>query len=290
MIPGEGRVSELHQTVLHRRRITRGRAACRRRHGLARAAGAWVSPVSFGARLDWERTVRGDQRGCDRAGRPGQPARRCCAPLPLEPRRLRLGERLLLRRGTGRLAELARDAIRILRCLERHHRGQDPGLAVGDGTERSHLRRERLEHPDAAGARGRGRGLAPLPHSAAPCRADGRSAGRSDPGAHAGRDPDVPLQQPRRAADAAPGRGRVCHCPGPGRRLDPLADARRRRGGLRVPGQDAPGIPRDPRLRIGLSHRGADHVVAEDLAGGRGGPRCCRLGGVVDCARHALAG
>ena len=77
--------------------------------------------------------------------------------LPVGPRRLRLGQQLLLRGRAGGHEELEGVLLRLLRRGELHHRRQAAGVAVGDGAVGPDLRRQRVEHPRAAGARGRGR-------------------------------------------------------------------------------------------------------------------------------------
>ncbi len=78
---------------------------------------------------------------------------------------------------------------------------------------------------------------------------------------------DVPVQQPRRAAGADARRGRVLRAARLRARRQPVvAGRRRRRGGLRVPGQDAAGVPGAARLRRRLSDR-------RRRAAAR--PRCC---------------
>ena len=93
-----------------------------------------------------------------------------------------------------------------------------PAVAVGHGPVGPHLRPELVVDPGAAGAGGRRRGRAALRRGQAGGDADRGSAGRGDPGHHAGRDADVPLQQPGRAARAADDRRG-------------LRDGARRRGG-----------------------------------------------------------
>ena len=72
------------------------------------------------------------------AGSPGRagadrPAGRDRGAVSVEPRRQRLGQQLLRRRGAGRLAELEGAAVRVQRRRQRDHRRQDAGGAVGDG-------------------------------------------------------------------------------------------------------------------------------------------------------------
>ena len=78
--------------------------------------------------------------------------------LPVGPGRVRLGQRVLLRGRAGHDEELEGLLLRLVRQRQLHHRGQDAGVAVGHGGLGAALRRERLEHPRAAGAGGRGLG------------------------------------------------------------------------------------------------------------------------------------
>ena len=54
-------------------------------------------------------------------------------PLPLGPRRVGLGQQLLLGRRAGRDEELEGVLLRLVRRRELHHRRQAAGVAVGDG-------------------------------------------------------------------------------------------------------------------------------------------------------------
>ncbi len=186
--------------------------------------------------------------------------------VPVEPRRLRLGERLLLRSSPGRLAGLDGLVLWLLRCRQRHHRGQAAGVAVGDGAVRAALRAELLEHPRAAGPHGGRHGLARLSgrppgrgprHGGSapgpPCRAPRRCGHGADPGGRA----DVPVQQPRRPAGTPHDRGRLCRAALHPGRAPALAPVRRGAPGLRVPHQAAAGPAGCPRLRPGVPARGA---------------------------------
>jgi 4-amino-4-deoxy-L-arabinose transferase-like glycosyltransferase len=50
----------------------------------------------------------------------------------VEPGLVRLGELVLLGRGTGRVAALQGVLLRLVRRRQLDHRGQDAGLAVGE--------------------------------------------------------------------------------------------------------------------------------------------------------------
>ena len=97
-----------------------------------RAAPSRLRRRSRPARGGWARIARG--RVEDPAWvRPSlaRPAPGDRHPLPLGPRRLRLGQRLLLGRRAGRVVELEGLLLRFLRRRQRHHRRQAAGLAVG---------------------------------------------------------------------------------------------------------------------------------------------------------------
>ena len=115
--------------------------------------------------------------------------------------------------------------LRLVRRLERHHRRQAAGVAVGHGPVSARLRRQRpgaswcpqaLEGVATVGAAVRDR---PAPVRAA---RPGLLAG-AVAGAHAGRRPDVPVRQPGRAARAAARRRRLRADPGARDGLDALA-------------------------------------------------------------------
>ena len=169
--------------------------------------------------------ARARTRRCAGVGAPGahRAARRHRGALPLGPRRVGLGEHVLLGRGAGRHEELEGVLLRLARRRQLDHGRQVAGLPLGDGALGPHLRRELVEHPRAAGARRRRRGRRAL-RDGAPLVLAGRRAARG-PGARgdAGRGADVPVQQPRRAARAVAHRRGV--------RADPGARARQHRGG-----------------------------------------------------------
>ena len=79
-------------------------------------------------------------------------------PLRLGPVRLRVGQRVLLRRRPGRVRELDGLLLRLVGRGQLDHRRQDPDVVVGDGRLGAGLRPQQLEHPGAAGADGRGDG------------------------------------------------------------------------------------------------------------------------------------
>jgi len=140
---------------------------------------------------------------------------------------------------------------------------------------------ELLERPAAAGRRGCRVGRSPLRRGSALVRARSRAhrrrGARDHPGGHA----DVPVQQPRRAAGAADDGGRLRHGPRHRVRPDPVDRAGGGPARVRLPDQDAPGVPGSARVRPGLpggraAEAGAAHLA---VAGRRGGPR--RRGGLV---------
>ena len=104
-----------------------------------------------------------------------------------------------------------------------------------------------------------------------------------------GRDPDVPLQQPGRAARAADDARRLRHGPRPGARQLALADARGRARRLRLHDQDAAGVPRRAGVRARVPDRGADRTATPALARCAGRRRADRLVRLVGRRRGALA-
>ena len=150
---------------------------------------------------------RGPRRPVPRACRPRGPrraARRHRPAVPVGARRIGLGQLLLLRRRPGRVGVVEGVLLRLLRRREQHHRRQDTAGDLADGPVGPDLRAVVVEHPRAAGARRRGRGLAAARDGPAYDGIRGRrpDRGRRD-GADAGRGADVPLQQPRRDARAS---------------------------------------------------------------------------------------
>ena len=121
-------------------------------------------------------------------------------------------------------------------------------------------------------------------------RAGGRSDRRRRAGADPGRHADVPLQQPGRSPGAAVGRRGLRDRASPGARVNALDRPRGRAHRLRLPGEDAPGVPGHPRLRRRVSAGGPHHSATTGLAGGRGRARGHRLRRLVRGAGRALAG
>ena len=187
--------------------------------------------------------------------------------------------------------------LRLVRRGQRHHRGQDPGVAVGHGAVRAGLRAELLERAGAPGAGRRGLRGRPVRHGETLVRPGRRAAGRrgarADPGGRA----DVPVQQPGRAAGPAADRGGLRRDAGHRVRPDPVAGSGRRADRLRLPGQDAAGVPGPAAVRAGLpGGRAAAARPAGPAAAGRRrrGGGCGRLvGGRGDAhpgGRPALRG
>ena len=137
----------------------------------------------------------------------------------LGPRRLGLGQRLLLGRRPGREHQLEGLLLRLVRRLQLHHCRQAAGLVVGDGAVSPNVRGQRLERPGAAGPRRvwppsawsmpRYGGGSPRRPACWPAR---RWRSHRWPR-------HVPLQQPRRPAGAGHDRGGLCH--GAGGRAGP---------------------------------------------------------------------
>ena len=109
-------------------------------------------------------------------------ARDRSAPLSLGSRRVGLGERLLLGRRPGGVDELEGVLLRLLRRVQLHHGGQVTGRALGHGSLRARLRRQCLEHPRPAGARGRRDRRVHLSHRAQMVPAGGGADRRRDGG------------------------------------------------------------------------------------------------------------
>ena len=198
------------------------------------------------------------------------PARAVGAPgrdgggLHLGPRCVRVGQQLLLGRSAGRVEQLEGVLLRVFRRVQRDHRRQTAGVAVGDGVGGPRVRGHQLVDPGAAGAHGCwiGRFGDDVGQALVPSR--GRIARRSCGRSHAGRCADVPVQQPRCAAGAAA----VCG----GLRGDPSDRVRRwlmalvgvgrdvRR--LRLPVQDAAGVRGPTSVRAGVLRGGVDELLA----------------------------
>ena len=163
-----------------------------------------------------------------------------------------MGERLLLRRRPGGLDELEGILLRLLRRLELHHRRQVAGRALGDGHLRADLRSELVEHPRAAGARRRRDGRLHLPHRPPVVPGGGSAHRRCDSRAHTGRSAHVPIRQSRRTPRAAAHRRNVRGGSCDRGWEDQVARPCRDTGWIRVPHQDAPGIPGRSRVRARL--------------------------------------
>ena len=118
-----------------------------------RRRGAVTSSASCGA-------GRGPGLGPARPAHPVDPDR---GALPVGPRRLGLGQFLLLGRGAGGDQELEGLLLRLVGLLELHHGGQAAGVAVGHGTLGPDLRVQLLEHAGTASPGGGGHRRVGLP-------------------------------------------------------------------------------------------------------------------------------
>ncbi len=149
----------------------------------------------------------------------------------------------------SRIEELEGDVLRIARLRELDNGRQAAGVAVGDGGLGPPVRIQQLEPARPAGARRCRGGRPAVRHGPPGQRRRRRTARRRAAGADAGGGADVPLRQPGRVAHAAAGGRRVRRdASARGGQLD-VADARRHRDRLRVPDQDAAGIPRPAGIR-----------------------------------------
>ncbi len=172
--------------------------------------------------------------------RPG-PGRRA---VPRQPHGQRLRQRLLLGRRLGRVAGLVGLVLRVDRSLELHHRRQ---AAAGDHGPRPvgpAVRPQLGVHPRPAGTHGCGERRAPDGDGPADVRGPGVDHRRPRHGPHAGGGPDLPVQQPRRAADPAPRRRGLRFHPRPRERPASMGGPRRRARRPRLRDQAAPGVPR----------------------------------------------
>ena len=160
--------------------------------------------------------------------RPARVARRHRRPLPVGPRRQRLGQLLLLRRRPGGHQELEGHVLRILRLLQLHHGRQATRVLVADGDLGADLRPQLVERARTAGPRGCGHRRPGLPLRAPVVQRAGRAARRCRGRAHAGGRHDVPLQQPRRVAGPAAHGRDLCHHPRAREGPDQVARPRRR--------------------------------------------------------------
>ena len=144
----------------------------------------------------------------------------------------------------GGHAQLEGGVLRIVRRIQLRHRRQAARLPVGDGALGSRLRPVVLEPARPAGARGRGRGRAPLRHRAALVRPSGRPAGRR---ASLALTPVAALMfrfdNPDALLMLLLVGGRLRDHPGARGGQRPLAGTGRRPDRLRVPDQDAAGLP-----------------------------------------------
>ena len=137
---------------------------------------------------------------------------------------------------------------------------------------------------------GRGDGRAAVRDGAAVVRPGRRAADRRGHGAHAGRGAHVPLQQPGRAARPVARRRRLRADPRAGEGGHALAAARRGARRVRLPDQDAAGVPGAARLRAGLPRRRADPAATAPLADARGRGGDGRGRRLVGRHRGAVAG
>ena len=112
------------------------------------------------------------------APRPPRVARGDGRPLPVGPRRQRMGQLLLFGRGAGGHQELEGVLLRFLRLVQLHHRRQAARLLVADGDLGPDLRPELVERAGAAGPRGRGHGRPGLPLDPALVQRAGRAPRR----------------------------------------------------------------------------------------------------------------
>ena len=108
---------------------------------------------------------------------------------------------------------------------------------------------------------------------------------RADPG----RGADVPVQQPGRAAGAADGGGRLLRGAGHRDGQYPLDRVGGLCHGLRLPDQDAAGVPGRPRLRAGVPGRGSRRGVEARRQARRRRRRDDRLGRLVRRAGQSVA-
>ena len=140
----------------------------------------------------------------------------------------RVREHLLRGGGPGGGAGPRGVVLRLDRRRGLHHRRQAAAVAVADGALGPAARPESVRDPPAPGARGRRDGRRPVPRGQTAVRTGRRGHRGRRVRADAGRRADVPLQQPRRGADAAARCGGVGARPRPRERPLPVADPRRR--------------------------------------------------------------
>ena len=165
-----------------------------------------------------------------------------------------------------------------------------PRVAVGHGPLGAHLRAELVERAGAAGAGRGGRGRPALRGRTTGPWAGCCAARRCDHGVDAGRRVDVPLQQPRCAAGARPGRRGLLHPARVRKRQQPLVVGRGgRRGRLRLPRQDAAGLSGAAGIHRGIRGRGEPPAGPSAARCGVAARGDGRLRGVVSAARRAVA-
>ncbi|EDX23968.1 integral membrane protein [Streptomyces sp. Mg1] len=161
---------------------------------------------------------------------------------------------------------------------------------MADGAVGPAVRARLLADPRPTGPHGRRDDRRPLRRRTPPVRARGRAAERRGLRADPGRRADVPLQQPRRAADPAAHRHRVLRPARPRRGAHQVARPGRRRDRSRLPHQDAPGVRHPAAARPALRRLRA-HPAAP--AARPAAARRARHGGgrrLVGGDRRALAG
>ena len=179
-----------------------------------------------------------------------------------------LGERLLRRGGAGGITELEGVPLRLTGREQRDHRRQTAGVPVADGPLGTDLRSQLLEHPGASGVARSGHGGGAVrvrpAHLRSRRRVDRRGRARAD----AGRGADVPVQQPGCPVDLPAHRRRILH---PSRRRESqrqVAGGGRRAGRIRLPDQDAAGVPGATGAGDRVSGGGADLRSASSLCTG----------------------
>ena len=201
-----------------------------------------------------------------------------------------MGERLLFGGGAGRCDQLDGDAVRLQRSRQRDHRRQDPRGAVDHRRLGPAVRPQPVERAGAAGAGGGGRGEPALRRCPPGQRTGCGAAGRRRVRANAGGRADVPVQQSGRPSGVDAGCRRVLRAASLRKRQQPLVvDRGRRRGGIRIPGQDAAGVAGAARIRRCLSARRRPPAAA--TGGRRAGRRRGHAGvrRVVPAARRIVA-
>jgi hypothetical protein len=202
---------------------------------------------------------------------------------------LRVGERLLRSRRTGGYTGLEGVAVRLAGPGQRHHRRQATRSVVGDGIAGQAVRLQRVHHVAAASVDGSGfrRGaVRGGPSGEWSRRGPDR---RRRLGVDTGRRIDVSVQQPRRAAGAANGGRRVLHAAGHRDREQSVDRPGGLRARVRVPDQDAAGVPSGARSGARVPHRGAGRRRASVRQVGDRRSRDDRLGRLVSPPGRAVA-